>query len=368
LTRSLLLLAGLACLGAVLNHTVGWGYTSLFWWTDRYMAAAVPDFSQLGGASYYGLRVVEQAVSPSVPSFLFVSGYFVAFAAGRSGVLPWPKIAARLRMLVIPYVIWSVAIFAARVLEGTVDTPEGYATKLLFGRAAIPYYYIPLLTQLYLLAPLIVRGVRSNWRAWLAGAIVLQLLVQAARYPVILGWHAPAARWIWQHAPGWFFPQMVIWFVLGAAVAANATAVRQRLAHWRPLLPWLTLALLAAGVAEWEWLLRLSGKPWLNPSPTVVDTLYSGAFVFTFLAFAASASPKSGWLDLLGERSFGIYLVHEPVLEIVARACYHAAPFVVAHQAVMQPLLLAVGLGVPLLLMEAIRRSPARVSYNYLFG
>jgi surface polysaccharide O-acyltransferase-like enzyme len=368
MTRRLLLLNGLAVICAVINHTVGWGYTSLFWWTDRYEAVTVPDFSQLGGVSYYGLRVLEQFVTFSLPAFLFVSGFFVAFAAGRAPSLGWDKVAGRVRMLLIPYVLWSLAIFIGRALEGTTDSPVGYVEQLLFGRAAIPYYYIPLLTQLFLLSPLIVRLVRVRPMAVLGAAGLLQLIVQVARYPVLLGKHVPAATWIWQHVPGWFFPHMVFWFVLGTFAGLHGATFKGWLARAKPALPWTTLALGAAGLLEWELLQSSSTRQWLTPTPTAVDSLYSGACILTFLAFAEVDVPARRQLDALGERSFGVYLAHAPVLELLSRSVYHLTPPLLGHQFLFQALLIGAGVGLPLLMMALVRRSPARPGYNYLFG
>jgi peptidoglycan/LPS O-acetylase OafA/YrhL len=70
----------------------------------------------------------------------------------------------------------------------------------------------------------------------------------------------------------------------------------------------------------------------------------------------------------LSSRSFGIYIVHSPVMEVVARGLYHLAPFVLGYQFIFQPLLLLFGLGVPLMLMLLVERSPLRGYYRYLFG
>jgi fucose 4-O-acetylase-like acetyltransferase len=369
MTRHLLLLNGLAVIGAVVNHASGWGFTSLFWWTDRYEAVTVPDFSQMGTPTYYALRALEQLIMFSVPAFLFVSGFFVAFAAGRgTTTVGWDKVGTRIRTLLIPYLLWSLAILIGRSFEGSGRTAAGFFEQLLFGGAAEPYYYIPLITQLFLLSPLLILWLKTDWRSVLLAAGMLQLVVQLARYPVLLGWDAPMATWIARHSPGWFFPNMVVWFVLGAFVAFHLAAVRERLSRWKPVLPWMTAALGLLALVEWELLLRFSGEQWLAPTPTVFDSLYSGAFIVTILAFAQAKVPGRRPLDALGERSFGVYLIHAPVLELVSRTAYHVAPVLLAYQFAFQPLLIVMGLGVPILIMMVVNRSPARPFYNYLFG
>jgi peptidoglycan/LPS O-acetylase OafA/YrhL len=85
------------------------------------------------------------------------------------------------------------------------------------------------------------------------------------------------------------------------------------------------------------------------------------------MAFA-QRMPTSRSLDVLGARSFGIYLIHAPVLELLSRASYHLAPVLLAHQILLIVLLVGAGIGVPVLLMNLVSRSPARPYYNYLFG
>lgn len=371
MARRFLQLNGIAVVCAVITHALGWGYTTLFWWTDRYQAAsaALPDFSQLGSPTYYALRIVEQYVSFGVPAFLFVSGYFAAFASARSGKLGWGTVGLRIRSLLIPYLLWSIAIFVAKAIEGDSDTSmSGYARQLLFGRAAEPYYYIPLITQLYLLAPLMVPLLRNYWKPVLLTVGVLQFAVQLTRYAFLMNWDAPTVVWIAAHTPGWFFPHMVFWFVFGAFAGFHPSLIKQLAVRCRPWLPWAALALGMVAVVEWEWILRSSGREWISPIPTAVDSLYALAVIMTFMAYAESAIPAARSLDGLGAKSFGVYLIHAPVLELLSRAVYHATPVLLGYQALFLPLLVLLGLAIPVSIMALINRTPARPYYNYLFG
>jgi peptidoglycan/LPS O-acetylase OafA/YrhL len=259
-------------------------------------------------------------------------------------------------------------IFVGRGLEGTTDTSAGYLGQLLFGQAAEPFYYVPLIAQLYLLSPFLVRLLERHSKAVLLAAALVQLTVQFARYPVALGWDVPAATWAARHLPGWFFPHMVFWFVFGTFTGFHLSSLRQWLSRWKSMLPWVTAALGLAGLLEWEVLLRLSGKEWLPPTLTVVDSLYACGCVLTYVAFSQTANWISRPLDLVGQRSYGVYLIHAPVLELFSRASYHMAPLLLSHQFVFQPLLIVAGVGVPLLLMMTVDRSRVRPCYSYLFG
>jgi len=56
------------------------------------------------------------------------------------------------------------------------------------------------------------------------------------------------------------------------------------------------------------------------------------------------------------------------VMEFLARMIYHFIPIVLALQILFQPILFVVGLGVPLLFMWGVSKSPTRTVYRKLFG
>lgn len=341
----------------------------MFWWIPQKHFMATPDFSQFGSASYYMLRAMEQLIMFSIPAFLFVSGFFVAFALGtQPNSAGWGVVGMRIRTLIIPYVLWSLVIFTWRGLWGSIDTPIGYLKSLLLGRAAPPFYYVPLITQLFLLAPLIVPATRRHWKAVLFASGLLQLGMLLAPYPIAFGFSAPAARWTVDHVSSCFFPHSIFWFVLGVFAGFHLPILKQWLNRWRRVLPWMTIILAILAFVEWEWLLHLSGVDWLAPRFTLLDALYAAAFIFTFMAYERPGLPWAKRFEGLGAASFGIYLIHAPVLELASKAIYHIAPWIFAYQVIFMAILITLGTGIPLLFMSLVNRSPARRCYRYLFG
>jgi hypothetical protein len=143
---------GVSILCVVLYHASGWGFIALFWWTDRYMPVSVPNFDQLGSASYYALRSVEQLyLGDSI--LLFVSGFFLAFATGRTRkTVGKDVIFTRVKNLLIPYLIWSCVLLGLEVILGRNLTVGEFVRILLTGQATEAYYFIPVLIQLYLIS------------------------------------------------------------------------------------------------------------------------------------------------------------------------------------------------------------------------
>lgn len=112
MTKRLFLLNGLAILAVVCSHATGWGSIAMSPWADRYRLVVGPDYDQTGTLPYYMLLAMKCLMPFSVPAFLFVSGFFVAYAArGSQSALSWKMVIVRLRNLLVPYLIWSVVIF-----------------------------------------------------------------------------------------------------------------------------------------------------------------------------------------------------------------------------------------------------------------
>jgi surface polysaccharide O-acyltransferase-like enzyme len=364
----LLTLNGVAILGVILFHATGFGFTAMFSWAHRYRPVMSPNYDEIGTLTYYALRLVEQFVVFSIPAFLFVSGFFVSVLAGRRARVDPRAIVARIRSLLPPYLLWSLVVLAAAAVQGRILPPARYVALIATGATGPNYYYVPLLIQLYLVAPVIVLLAKWNWKVLLAVTATLHVVVCLLQYVVVLGLDIPVLTTVAIALPKWLFVVHVFWFTLGAVVGFEQPLFRSFLTDTRWVWPACAICLLILGVAEWELLLRWSGSAWRENRVTLIDGLYAASFIFTFLAFADVRLPFSQLLASLGGKSFGIYLIHGLAMDYVARSLYHVAPWILGRQLLFQPIILVAGLLVPLLLMEAVRRSPVRSVYAYVFG
>jgi len=365
--RRLFLLMGLAILAVVWSHAAGWGQIAMFLWTDRYRPVAAPNFDQLGTPSYYVLLVIRQLTVWAVPAFLFISGCFVAYAArGSRSALSWKTVRVRITNLLVPYAIWSVMCLIGNALDGITYTPLEYLERLVSGKADGPYFYVPLLCQFYLLAPLVVPMAKTRRWLLLLGAGLLQIGALGLRYRVFFGVDIPGARVV---AQGWLLFMWAFFFPFGIVCGLRA----KQLKHWLTQYKWsllvVTIVLGLLAILEPEVIYRTTGKEWRFVPGTISTSLYSVAFILCFLAFDKVSIPFSGTVHQLGRRSYGIYLLHMRVMAFVARVIRQVAPRMLAHQVlVIMPMALAVGLTVPLFFMAFVSRSPVRKSYRYLFG
>ena len=369
MSRRLLLLNGLAILGVILFHAAGWGFTAMFSWTHRYLPVASPNFDQAGSAAYYALRLFEQLCAFSIVAFLFVSGNFAAFSFRREeGGGRWRIVLSRLATLIVPYLVWSAALLVSLWLQGRALSLGDAAEMLLTGSVNPAYYFVPLLIQLYLLAPLLTSAAKSRPVLLLVVTGVFQLFVYLLQYPLAIGSGLPLVGELGRLLPKWFFPVRIFWFSFGIVAGLHIGRLKEFVLRWKWALLGATIVLFAVGVFEWEALLRASGQPWIDNRETLVDGLYAGAVVLSFLALAEPSRFPSRALGTLGALSFGIYLVHSPVMEFLARGLYHLAPWALSQQMLLVLALSLAGLGLPVLLIYAVKRTPLRRLYPYLFG
>jgi peptidoglycan/LPS O-acetylase OafA/YrhL len=369
MVRKLLYLNGLAALNVVLYHASGWGFTAMFWWSDRYRAVSVPNFDQFGSPFYFVLRLVEQWVIFSIPAFLFVSGFFLAFAAGRADTsLRWSVVLVRIRNLVIPFLIWSTIILALDVLTGRELSLGEFALLIISGRAADPFYFVIVLIELYLISPLVIRFARTNWKTLLLVAGLIQIFVVILRYPIALDLKIPALEPFYFLSENYWLPNFAFYFLLGMVFGFHNQAFKPWLFRMRWILMGATIVFFFLGIFEWEIILRQSGQDWIGPRETLVDQIFAGLFILTYFAFEKAQLPFSNAFSTLGTKSYGIYLVHTVGLVYTAKIIYNLLPRLLGFPLVFQILLIIGGLGFPLLLMEFVNRTPARRYYSILFG
>jgi Acyltransferase family len=361
MARRLLLLNGLAAFCLPLFHAVIYGFQAMFVWADRYRAVAVPNYDELGSFAYYVMLTVRQLAGFSIPAFLFVSGFFIAFlSAGSQSKLNKEAIFKRIKVLIIPFLAWTTIHFILLM-----HRPESVTSLLR------PYYYIPLIIQYYLLSPLLVLLAKRNWKLLLAAVALLHILLQTAEYLTVLHLDIPGRAFLLQATPIWFFPSRLFWFVFGLVVSQQLGKLKPWLVRFRrPLL--VSMILFGAlSVFEYAALNQLvSPDEWLGPNFNGFGReLFALAVLLVFIAYDKVRYPFQAGLNNLGIKSLGIYLVNTPAIFVASAIMYHKLPWMLGQPLLYQGTLFLVGLGVPLLLMSITFRWPViRPSYRFLFG
>jgi peptidoglycan/LPS O-acetylase OafA/YrhL len=360
----LLVLNGLAILGVVLYHSSIWAFVVISWTPER--------FARMGRLTYYSLRTLEQAIVYTIPTFLFISGYFIAFAIGHiESNKQWRLIYARLKGLVIPFLIWSVLILVLDMLLGHTYSVKDFLLTIITGQADPPYYYVLLLVQFLILSPILVSLARTRYKLLLIVTALIQLIIITSRYDTLLELNIPALQPFRLINRQNLFLSRIFFVTFGIVYGlhfSRSIQFRKQLVRFRWGLLVSLVVFLILGIVEWEIIQGFSGEISIGQAETVIDGFYALAFILCYLAFEEFIPPFSKQFALLGAMSYGIYLTHNSVQGYVAKIIYHFWPWLMGYQILMQPILIACGLGLPIILMILVKRSPIRQYYRYLFG
>jgi peptidoglycan/LPS O-acetylase OafA/YrhL len=358
--RRLPILNGIAALMVVLNHTVSYGFNAMFFWTDRYKDVSVPTFEAIGTLPYYFLFAIHHLAEFAIPAFLFVSGFFLAFTAkGNSEGINSDLLISRIKKLIAPFIIWSIIVnvLLLRRLPPTID------------EVLRMYYYIPLIAQYYLLSPIIVAIAKKRWFLLLIGSAFLQIGVEIITLLQLLEIGYPGQNIFVLATPVWFFPGRLFYFSIGVL----AGLYQQKFFDWVRKYQWIVLAsmlaLLVLSILEYLLVSQLTGIAWLVPHFSGgIKALFATSLVICFFAFPDIKVPFTKELSDLGGKSLGIYLVNTPAIYLIAYSMYFITPWALGNQIVYQSVLIAAGLGIPLLMMEVLRKPSIRKFYTFILG
>lgn len=367
--KRLSILPGIAILAVILNHAGGWGLVAMINWTHRYRPVTVPNYDQINSLTYYITIIIHQFTIFAVPAFLFVSGFFIAYATrGAQGKLTWKTVWGRIFNLLIPYLIWSVILLVIDFVDGDVFTPGQYLLKIVLLGANGGYFFIPVLITFYALSPFMVDWAKKNWQSLLVVAALITIIPLTFRYLRLWGGGTPLVNTLVDWTPDQLFFRWGFYFPLGVVAGLKMDAFKQWLAKAKWWLLGATVVFLAANIIEAEVIMRSTPDHWRPGPSSIFFHLYATSILLTFFAFEQVKIPLSSWLMKTGTKSFGIYLVHFTFMQFTARVIYHVAPMVLGWQIVLQPLLFAVGLAASLALLWVVQKSPLRGAYRYLFG
>ncbi len=358
MSKRLLWLNGAAIIAVAVHHAAAFSLQAMFDWTDRYMSVPVPNYDQIGSLPYYVLMLLRLLLTFAGPAFFFISGYFIGITAkGSQSTVSWSMVFSRIKYLLAPFFLWTVLRYVLlRDIPNNID------------EILTPYHWIPLLIQFYLLAPLIVYLVRRNWKLLLLAIAVLGWFSSFLTYMAEFGW-VPAQE-LQFNLPNWFFLfNLPFWFPFGVVIGLHLTEFKPRLIPYRWHLLVATIAMTFLVVVEYVVIDRLTGPAWLGPGFSGFTKLpYSLSLILCFLAFDRSRMPLADEVSQIGTKSLGIYLGNIPCVYFAAVLMYRFTPWLLGYQLVYLTILVLVGLGVPLLLMAIVRRSPIRHRYRLVFG
>jgi probable poly-beta-1,6-N-acetyl-D-glucosamine export protein len=342
-------LSGLAIVLIVLNHSIEWAIS----------APVQYGYPPVAGWQNYLLITLKELGVFAVPTFLFISGSFVAYAAqGEPPRLSRKFMFSSLRHIVIPYVIWSIVfyVFIYFMLDDRY-TLIGYIKNLLVG---YPYHFVPLLVFYYIISPLIVRIGKSKMGILMLVLIGLyQLVLIDLLHPGILGFTFPkSASFLAVKVPRTTLAEWAIYFPLGLVYGLQV----RKWIPWLHRLKWvfivLTMLLFGIGLLDAFSIIRAPLALMLCPFTLVI----------LLPIIKRDSIPWVRSFERVGRRTYGIYLTHLPFLNLLLYGLASWLPWLFRFAVLTSALFFIVGFGIPLFIMESLAKSPAKQAYRYVFG
>jgi surface polysaccharide O-acyltransferase-like enzyme len=282
---------GLAIIAVVAIHTID----AVIPWQD----------TTIDGENLSPAIIYRQLLNFAVPAFIFISGYWASAKPIDSLSDYRIFLAERFSRILVPYFFWSVILLGyAAITENKFDVYQ-VIIKLLTGRASTTYYFIILICQLYMITPLLQYVNRRRYGLVLV--IVLNVISLLFAYTSRLYFNC------WIPVSSVFYSWIIFYEIGLLAGSSEGETFTSRKVRWF-ILPALLVCLLISGL---ETSILLSGYNdfYFAISPVKFSSfLYCVCTIIVFLHMKKYIGSQPKLLAALGYYSFGIYLIHMPIL------------------------------------------------------
>jgi surface polysaccharide O-acyltransferase-like enzyme len=289
---------GFAIIAVVAAHGLGTVYSS--------------DNLSIGKWNFNFLLAYVQLLLFCVPVLFFMSGYWSSKRPVKSLSDYGFFLKKKLSRILIPYLFWSLMLLGCSAIITHRVNLYGIAWKVLTGGASYPYYFVIALVQLYLMTPLLSYLNRRRYGLTLVFAVTV-ISMSAVYLSRVFG----VIRQLPIYLP---FYSWVIYYEIGLLAGSNLKSVVFPRRASLFIIPAIFVSLFLSEI-EAAMLVFKSNNLYLAISPVRFSTVsYSLCIIIAFLLLRERIALRPKFLVICGRYSFGIYLIHIPVLNWLARS------------------------------------------------
>jgi len=252
--------------------------------------------------------LVRQFVNFAVPLFIALSGYFAVTQTGDSRVLVYYK--KRFLRILLPYVLWSMLAISLKDYT-RFFMPMDVAVDLLLGRAVSVYYFIPVLLQLVVITPFLIRLRSRN--------LILFTLLLFVPTICVSYYCRVVSPCVWGDFPYSALP-CSIWipfYSLGIIARRHESLFENVLRHKSKLVLVALYVTFFACFYESFYYLVEENRNIATSQIKLSNFLFSGVLCGLIFGIKGRFEVKQGWLSEVGGMSYGIYLSHMFVLPVM---------------------------------------------------
>lgn len=310
--------------------------------------------------------VLRQFINFPIAIFIFLSAYFINIE--QASKKPLLFLSNRLQRLLIPYLIWSIFYFTINAISnGTLPKINDVLLDVLTGRAAGPFYFIIVLVQLTLIAPLIVHNISKKWFNVMCCIITPLYLILIYIFNFKTKQQMP-------YYETFIFPWFLFYFA-GLYIKINNFVINKGLTSYNGIMvPILFLAFsLSASIFEGYALMSLGLSESFAVSQIKISSfLYSLAVINMFFTIRQYSSvPITKSLISIGNISYGIFYLHIFALMLVYKIQAYIS-FYIPYINLLLPIKQLVQLSLTIILcifiIEIIRKTLGYKKASYLLG
>jgi probable poly-beta-1,6-N-acetyl-D-glucosamine export protein len=260
--------------------------------------------------SYYLVIACRQLLNFAVPVFIFISGYWTPTNIS-SGKEYGAFLKKRIPRVLIPYMFWSLIILTIFSLSGQDLHFREILTKLITGGAIGPYYFVILIIQLYLLTPLI--QITDSKISGIISICLINLFSLLSLYVLRLHQHTdiPLQNYALP------FYSWIIFYELGRLMHRTGGKIFDKKDSYiimSGVIAGIIFSIFEAKIL----LLKYDNLEFAVSALKFSSFIYSISIIFAFMYLREFIKEWPQFLVRIGDRSFGIYLIHAPLIYIAA--------------------------------------------------
>lgn len=235
--------------------------------------------------------------------FLFISGYLCQYLATRRPTTAIVYYKKKLQNVIAPYVVFSVVFPIISVITksgsfqnlGCDLVSIGFLAKgILLGEIQIPYWYIPFVSILFLISPVLNKMSNERMLKFFVIALIVSVVFPKRQFPFVIEW--PGTLYLYTY----FTPAYLLGFVYCRFKDQLDVTLKRN---------WIIPLVLSVGLLFWLWDPHFLGVDCVHKDLVVALQRYS-MVALALVGFSYIKDRRIAILDAFAKYSFTLFFLH----------------------------------------------------------